>query len=122
MSDDRDRPLALVEPAREALDRLRRVEEDADRAALFRAATASSGSSVLDARAHLLGVRVELGADLDEERVARLQQLAPVGQPLLVDGRLELRRRVGEHDDADAPAGARAPLLPLHDGGGDAGR
>ena len=44
-----------------------------------------------------------------------LEVLAPVGEPLLVDGRLELRGRVGEHDDADAAAGARAPLLPLHD-------
>ena len=96
---------------------LRRVEEDADRVALR--AAALPAARCLDARAHLLGLGVELAAELDEKRVARLQELAPVGQPLLVDGRLELRRRVGERHDADAPARAGAALLPLHNRRGD---
>ena len=80
---------------------------------LFRAATASSGSMFwMRARTSSV-VGVELGAELEEQRLAGLQLLAPVGKPLLVDGRLELGGRVGKRDDADAAAGAGAALLPL---------
>ena len=70
-------------------------------------------------RARISSESVDLGADLQHQRLPGLQQVAPVDEPLLVDGRLELAARVGQRDDADPPAVAGAPLLPLDDGRGE---
>ena len=65
-----------------------------------------------DARAHV--VALHLGGERQQDRGARLEQIAKLRQPLGEQHRLVMAGRVGEPDDPHLAAGAGAPLGARH--------
>jgi len=106
-----------LQPLGDALDR-RRVAQEHAQPLLQLGGGFVERLGILDAGAHV--VALQFGGEREQQRPARLQDVAELRQPFGEHHRLEMPGRIRQLDDAHLAAGAGASFEPCHDRTGDA--